>query len=192
MQMQMSPSGDSARSSQSFPAPPPVRSCATPDLRPNRTRKLWKVNLRRPPLPLAAWVHRGSSHGEVAWRYRDLGSWRLCQEQLLERRPRRALEPAPLRDWNQDGGLNALLSDDLRTFIEARLQQLAEMSRCVLDRPPSCGLICSHALPLRSYRPSSFGWQGRRRFRQSPRPAAPVTPHPSVISLPPEVRSEPP
>src|SRR5687767_11013607 len=92
--------------------------------------------------------------------YRDLGSWRLCEEQLLERRRRRALEPAPLLDWNQDGGLYALLSYDLRTFVEARLKQLAEVCLRVLDRPPSCGLICSHMHPLRSYRTSSLGWQG--------------------------------
>jgi hypothetical protein len=72
-----------------------------------------------PPTPLAAWG------------YRDLGSWRVCEEKLLERRPRRVLEPPPLLDRNQNGGLYALLGDDLRTFVEACLQHSlgADLSR---------------------------------------------------------------
>src|SRR5215210_6573664 len=83
--------------------------------------------------------HRGRPSTPLALRrYRDLGSWRLCEEQLFESRLR-ALEPAPLLERDQDGGLYALLSDDLRTFVEARLQQFAEVCLRVLDRPPSCG-----------------------------------------------------
>lgn len=59
--------------------------------------------------------------------------WR--QEKFLERRARVLAQVAPLLNRHQHGGLNAAQRDDLRSFLEACFQQLAEPRFCVLNRP---------------------------------------------------------
>jgi hypothetical protein len=80
----------------------------------------------------------------AAWRNRNLSSRRIGEEELLESWPGRALESAPLLERDENGGLYTPSGDNLRAFMEARFEKLAEACFCVLHRPSLCGLFCGH------------------------------------------------
>ena len=80
-----------------------------------------------------------------ARRYRDLGSRRRGEQQILESGPRRLLQLPPLLDRHQHRRLHSSPGDDLGSLREARLQQLAEARFRVLHRPTSDSSFPSHA-----------------------------------------------
>ena len=70
-----------------------------------------------------------------ARRDRNHSSRPICEQQVLERWPRQLLYTAPVFDPNEHRSLHPSSGDDLGTFIEACLQELAKTGFRVLDRP---------------------------------------------------------
>ena len=71
-------------------------------------------------------------------RDRQLKPRLACKKKILERRSSSLLQPPPLVDRHQDGGLNTPLRDYLRTLRNAFFQQLAKSGLCFLHRPTHC------------------------------------------------------
>ena len=71
----------------------------------------------------------------AAWRHKVLGSRLRRQEQLLEVWSGHPLQFPPLLYGNQHGGFHAAFCNNLRTFRESGIEQLAEFRLRVLDWP---------------------------------------------------------
>ena len=69
------------------------------------------------------------------WRHEGLGPRLGCEEQLLQVRSGHPFQPAPLLYGTRHGGFHPALGDDLRPFGEGGIEELAEPSLGVLDRP---------------------------------------------------------
>ena len=70
-----------------------------------------------------------------AWWRKLLGAGLRREEQLLQVRPGHALQPAPLLDGEEHGGLNTALGNDLRPLNEGGVKQFAEPRLGILYRP---------------------------------------------------------
>jgi len=70
-----------------------------------------------------------------ARRRRQLGAREVRQQQRLQRRSRDLAEPLPLPHGHQYRSLFSTARDDLGSFADTRLQELAEASFSILDRP---------------------------------------------------------
>ena len=70
----------------------------------------------------------------VWWR-KLLGAALPGEEQLLQVRPGHALQPAPLLDGEEYGGLNISLGNDLRPFSKGCVEELTEPRLGILYWP---------------------------------------------------------
>ena len=70
-----------------------------------------------------------------ARRSKLLGPCLRCEEQFLQIRPCHPLQPPPLLDGKENGGLNSALGHDLRPFGDRDIEELAEPRLGILNRP---------------------------------------------------------
>ena len=68
----------------------------------------------------------------------QIGAREIRQQQRLQRRPRDLAEPLPLLHGHQHRSLFSAARDDLGSFADTRLQELAEASFSILYRPSLC------------------------------------------------------
>ena len=115
------------------PRPPQLRD----DIRVEEVHDRLFKGYRRPPTPASA-----RRHGNLSTR-------RVGEQQILESGLRRLLQPPPGINSYQHGGLHSSSGDDLRTFCEACLEHLAEVSFRVLHRPTFGSSLQSHVTPDR-------------------------------------------
>src|SRR5450755_414733 len=100
-------------------------ACATPKLR-------WY-----PTDNASSEFHRLPPASSASFRNQPLKARTGAEKQRLQARARRLLQPMPFFDRHQYCGLDAPPGDDLRTFLERGVQQLAEAGLCILYLP--CG-----------------------------------------------------
>jgi hypothetical protein len=77
----------------------------------------------------------------AAWRKEKIGPRLVAEQQLLERRPSRYLQPTPLIYGDENRSLGASLGDHLRSLRQASFKELAESRLGILNRP------CLHGAP---------------------------------------------
>ena len=69
------------------------------------------------------------------WRSKVIGPCLRSEEQLLQARSGHPFQPSPLLDGKEHCGFHPALGHDLRPFGEGRIEKLAELRLCVLNRP---------------------------------------------------------
>src|ERR1700746_2704413 len=98
-------------------------------------------------------------------RCRQVGAREVRQQQRLQRRPRDLAEALPLLHGHQYRSLLSAARDDLGSFADTRLEELAEASFSILDRPSLCLHANEHMTSLlTSQKAGSEGRSDAKRY----------------------------